>query len=241
MTSPSIQFRRRSRPQLRRAPLTAIGVALAAAMLSSAIVIADGLGNGFARAARAADLPDVIVRFDPQARGLVVSRIRALPDIAAFSTREEVTNVDIGAGGHSSGQGSAEVVGAGISRAVGASRGHVVRVQAVQAATVAIPAATLGALVGVLATVGPTAGGYWLISTASLIDYPQQARALRVLATAEGGVAIQTWMLDHVFPGRLGTISRQLAYLDAQGGRPQSFIGDRLDRNATLYRAAVNP
>ena len=83
------------------------------------------------------------------------------------------------------------------------------------------------------------AGGYWLINTASLIDYPQQARALRVLATADGGVAIQTWMLDHVFPGQLGTISRQLAYLDAQGGRPQGFIGDHLDRNVTLYRAAV--
>ena len=82
-------------------------------MLSSAIVIADGLGDGFARAARAADLPDVIVRFDPEARGRVASRIRALPDIAAFSTREEFTNVDIGANGHSSGQGSAEVIGAG--------------------------------------------------------------------------------------------------------------------------------
>jgi hypothetical protein len=46
-------------------------------------------------------------------------------------------------------------------------------------------------------------------------------------------------MLDHVFLGRLGTISRQLAYLDAQGGRPQGFIGGRLDRNVTLYRAAV--
>jgi hypothetical protein len=83
------------------------------------------------------------------------------------------------------------------------------------------------------------AGGYWLISTASLIDYPQQARALRVLATGGGGVAIQTWMLDHVFPGQLGTISRQLAYLDAQGGRPQGFRGDRGDRNVTLYRAGV--
>jgi 3',5'-cyclic AMP phosphodiesterase CpdA len=83
------------------------------------------------------------------------------------------------------------------------------------------------------------AGGYWLISTASLIDYPQQARALRVLGTAGGGVAIQTWMLDHAFPGELGTISRQLAFLDAQGGRPQRFIGDRRDRNVTLYRAGV--
>ncbi|MGH2870655.1 MAG: metallophosphoesterase family protein, partial [Solirubrobacteraceae bacterium] len=83
------------------------------------------------------------------------------------------------------------------------------------------------------------AGGYWLISTASLIDYPQQARAIRLLATAGGGVAIQTWMLDHVTGGPLGTISRELAYLDAQGGRPQGFAGGRLDRNVTLYRAAA--
>ncbi len=83
------------------------------------------------------------------------------------------------------------------------------------------------------------AGGYWLISTASLIDFPQQARALRVVATAAGGVAIHTWMLDHVFPGRLGTISRALAYLDAQGGRPQGLAGTRWDRNVTLFRAPV--
>ncbi|MGI8430141.1 MAG: metallophosphoesterase family protein [Solirubrobacteraceae bacterium] len=82
-------------------------------------------------------------------------------------------------------------------------------------------------------------GGYWLINTAALIDYPQQARAIRVLATAGGGVALQTWMLDHIFPGELGAISRQLAYLDAQGGRPNGFAGGRLDRNVTLYRTAV--
>jgi 3',5'-cyclic AMP phosphodiesterase CpdA len=80
--------------------------------------------------------------------------------------------------------------------------------------------------------------GYWLINTASLIDYPQQARALRIVRTSGGGIAIQTWMLDHVFPGNLGTISRQLAYLDAQGGRPKGFAGGRLDRNVTLYRPA---
>ncbi|MDQ6607186.1 MAG: metallophosphoesterase, partial [Actinomycetota bacterium] len=85
----------------------------------------------------------------------------------------------------------------------------------------------------------PTAaGGYWLITTASLIDFPQQTRAISVIATEGGGVALRTWMLDHVFPGDLGTISRSLAYLDAQGGRPQDFAGSRLDRNVTLYRRA---
>jgi hypothetical protein len=78
-------------------------------------------------------------------------------------------------------------------------------------------------------------GHYWLINTASLIDYPQQARALRIVRTAGGGVAIQTWMLDHT-GSELGMISRQLAYLDAQGGRPKGFAGGRLDRNAALYR-----
>ena len=81
------------------------------------------------------------------------------------------------------------------------------------------------------------AGRFWLISTASLIDYPQQARALRIVKTAGGGVAIQTWMLDHAGPGDLAAISRQLAYLDTQGGRPKGFAGGRLDRNVTLYRA----
>ena len=81
-------------------------------------------------------------------------------------------------------------------------------------------------------------GGYWQIATASLIDYPQQARALRILETVGGGAAIQTWMLDHVYPGRLGTTARQLAFLDAQGGRPAGFAGGHQDRNVTLYRRA---
>jgi 3',5'-cyclic AMP phosphodiesterase CpdA len=87
----------------------------------------------------------------------------------------------------------------------------------------------------------PTAaGGYWLITTASLIDYPQQARALTVEATRNGAVAIRTWMLDHVDePLGLGRTSRQLAYLDAQGGRPQGFAGSRDDRNVILHRRAV--
>ncbi|MGH2908062.1 MAG: metallophosphoesterase family protein, partial [Solirubrobacteraceae bacterium] len=82
------------------------------------------------------------------------------------------------------------------------------------------------------------AGGYWEITTASLIDYPQQARAIELRATSDGGVAIHTWMLDHVADGALGTISRELSYLDAQGGRPEGFAGAPSDRNAILYRRA---
>jgi 3',5'-cyclic AMP phosphodiesterase CpdA len=81
-------------------------------------------------------------------------------------------------------------------------------------------------------------GGYWLIETGSLIDYPQQSRAVRLYETAGGGVALQTWMLDHV-PGELGDVSRELAYLDAQGGRPQGFAGDSHDRNVTLFKGAA--
>jgi ABC-type lipoprotein release transport system permease subunit len=44
----------------------------------------------------------------------------------------------------------------GISRAVGASRGHLVAVQAVEAAAVAVPAASVGLAIGVVASAGPS-------------------------------------------------------------------------------------
>lgn len=113
MSSAWREVRHGLRLRRRRALLTAVGIALAAAMLSTAVVLADGLGNGFTRGARAADLPDIIVRFDPQSLDRVARRIRALPDIAAFSTRTEFTNVDIAANGQRSGRASAEVVGPG--------------------------------------------------------------------------------------------------------------------------------
>jgi 3',5'-cyclic AMP phosphodiesterase CpdA len=77
-------------------------------------------------------------------------------------------------------------------------------------------------------------GHVWLIGTSSLADFPQQARMFRLRAVAGGGVALETWMVDHDGDGLAG-VSRELAYLDAQGGRPQHFAGTRADRNARLY------
>ena len=46
-------------------------------MLIAALVVSDSLGFGFDRAARAAHLPDIIVRFSPQPAGRVARRIAA--------------------------------------------------------------------------------------------------------------------------------------------------------------------
>jgi metallophosphoesterase (TIGR03767 family) len=81
-----------------------------------------------------------------------------------------------------------------------------------------------------------SAGGYWLIGTSSLVDYPQQVRAFRLAQTADGRVVLQTWMLNTDPSIHLVAISRQLAFLDFQGGRPQGFAGTRTARNVNLYR-----
>ncbi len=79
--------------------------------------------------------------------------------------------------------------------------------------------------------------GFWEIATSSLADFPMQVRALRLRRGAdEGGFVLETWMVDHDGAGLAG-VARELAFLDAQGGRPQGFAGAREDRNARLFVA----
>ncbi len=82
-------------------------------MLVAALVVSDSLGFGFDRAARASDLPDIIVRFNPQPADRVAQRIAALPDVAAYTVRTEVTGVGLGSADEFSGDGDVEVIGAG--------------------------------------------------------------------------------------------------------------------------------
>jgi 3',5'-cyclic AMP phosphodiesterase CpdA len=78
------------------------------------------------------------------------------------------------------------------------------------------------------------AGGYWLVTSGSLIDYPQQARAFRLVKTASG-VALETFMVDHESGNGLARTSLALSFLDWQGGRPAGFAGSRRDRNVRLF------
>jgi 3',5'-cyclic AMP phosphodiesterase CpdA len=80
----------------------------------------------------------------------------------------------------------------------------------------------------------PDPGGFWRISTASLVDFPQQTRMFSLREAVGGGLVLDTWMVDHDGRGVAGP-ARELAYLDAQGGRPQDFAGSRADRNARLF------
>jgi len=96
-----------------RVLLSGAGIALGAAMLATAVVVGFGLNTGFQRSARQADLPDLIARFEEEPLETVARRIAALPDLAAYSFRLEITNVPLGAGSHSSRQGVIELMGGG--------------------------------------------------------------------------------------------------------------------------------
>jgi hypothetical protein len=62
-------------------------------VVGTATTVGYGLATGFDRAAREADLPDVVARFDRERRATLDARVRALPNLEARSYRREVTDV----------------------------------------------------------------------------------------------------------------------------------------------------
>jgi len=134
-----------------RTLLTASGIALAAAMLSTAAIVAYSLQTGFDRSATRAGLPDVIARFDEQPLSRVAAKIRALPGLAAATFRYEVTNIPLGVPGHEARNGVVEVIGPGrrgyailAGRDLGVAPGEAVVEQGVARAWGIRPGATLG-------------------------------------------------------------------------------------------------
>ena len=102
---------RRLRARPGRSLVAALGIAAAAAMLGTAATVGYGLHTGFDRAASAANLPDVMARFDDQPQDLVDRRIRTLPDLKARAYRREFTGVPLDSDGGASDNGIAQVVG----------------------------------------------------------------------------------------------------------------------------------
>jgi predicted lysophospholipase L1 biosynthesis ABC-type transport system permease subunit len=102
-----------------RALLAVLGVFAASLVVGTSATVGYGLATGFDRAAREADLPDVIARFDDESRATVDQRVRALPNVAARSYRHEEKNVELRANGHETPKGLLHIT-------VGGRRGYAV-------------------------------------------------------------------------------------------------------------------
>ncbi|MEI6621308.1 MAG: TIGR03767 family metallophosphoesterase [Actinomycetes bacterium] len=90
-------------------------------------------------------------------------------------------------------------------------------------------------------------GGFWEITTASCIDYPQQQQLLEFVDNRDGTMSIFTTALDHTSPAQwkpgdygqlaLASLSRQLAANDWIENPPMR-VGSTLDRNVELLLPA---
>jgi hypothetical protein len=103
-------------------------------------------------------------------------------------------------------------------------------------------------------TAGASDGGFWEITTASHIDWPQQSRLLDLFDNRDGTLSIFSTVLDHTFflqgkvpkgtfvdaagVANLAGISREMAFNDPQADNGEDGHSDargtRLDRNVEL-------
>ncbi len=98
-------------------------------------------------------------------------------------------------------------------------------------------------------TAHPTSGsgGFWEITTASCVDYPQQQQVIELVDNRDGTMSIFTTVLDHDAPAGwrtgdysqigLASLSRQLA-ANAWESEPLPRQGSTLDRNCELLLPA---
>ena len=96
---------------------------------------------------------------------------------------------------------------------------------------------------------GPAEGGFWQVTTASHIDWPQQSRLLDLVDNGDGTVSLWGTILDHDAPPnpgsaagssakQLASISRELAFNDPDADNGEDGRGDARggegDRNVEL-------
>ena len=79
-------------------------------------------------------------------------------------------------------------------------------------------------------------GGFWEISTGSIIDWPSQARSAEFIRHADGQLEIVCTLIDHAAPpGSLAHLHRELARRFA-GGQCSRMQGQTRDGNVRLLR-----
>ena len=97
----------------------------------------------------------------------------------------------------------------------------------------------------ILAHTSPT-GGFWEVTTASCIDFPQQQQVVEIVDNRDGTLSLFTTVLDHASPATPGTSgsrsdlasrSRELAAND-WAETPMMRRGSPLDRNTELLMPA---
>jgi putative ABC transport system permease protein len=109
---------------VKRRRLAAAGIAAASVVVGTATTVGYGLATGFERAAREADLPDVVARFDRETRATLDERVRALPNLEARSYRRELTGLRmLDERGHFVRRATAQIVLGG-RRGYAITRGH---------------------------------------------------------------------------------------------------------------------
>lgn len=89
-------------------------------------------------------------------------------------------------------------------------------------------------------------GGFWELTTASCIDYPQQQQVVEVVDNRDGTLSIFTTAVDHAAPAQwngeltpigLASLSRELSANDWVEN-PAMRVGSELDRNTELLLPA---